>query len=273
MHCVNNLKQLGLALHGYHAAQQQIPFTIGPDCSCSSNANVKTGRNWIVGLLPYIEQQGIWDKMDMNAGGLDAPNLALIQQNLALVLCPSDADAAIPSWRPDGTAWVNGEPKLALTSYGINVGDHVNGPGSTGAPNPPYQPFGRNGCTAAVVRGVASRYGWSCSFPQVRDGFSNTLFVGEVVPEWCYWQAWGTQSFATTAWPINYRNAEYASGAEPSDPASTSNNYALIFRSQHPGGAHFLFGDGSVHFLAESLDLPTYQALASRDGGETVQAP
>jgi prepilin-type N-terminal cleavage/methylation domain-containing protein/prepilin-type processing-associated H-X9-DG protein len=265
--CSNNLKQLGLALHNYHLTNRQIPFTAGT----SGVYPGKTNRNWIVGLLPAIEQQAIWDKMDMKLGGLVAPNLALIQQNLAVVLCPSDGGARIPRKRADD-AWALGVD-LALTSYAISAGDHMNGTGSSGAPYPPYEPYCRNAYFGEgnKVRGVASRYGWSCAFEEVRDGLSNTLFVGEIIPQWCYWQCWGVQSFATTAWPINHRNAEYQTGLLPVD-ISESNNDSISFRSWHPGGAHFLFGDGSVHFLSASMNHATYQALSSRAAGEVVSS-
>ncbi|MDZ7619608.1 MAG: DUF1559 domain-containing protein, partial [Patescibacteria group bacterium] len=268
MQCSNHLKQLGLALHIYHDVHKQIPITSGAgDRLCK--------RNWIVGLLPHIEQQGLWDAMDMTVDGHTQPNLSKIAMVLPAVICPSDGNALEPLPRTDAAAslWstVSG---FGLTSYAVSVGDHMNGTGSSGAPNPPYQPYGRSGYTGGAVRGVASRYGWSCRFRDVSDGLSNTLFLGEIVPAWCIWQSWGHQRFATTAWPINHRNSEYASGALPSEGSpSDLNNDSLVFRSRHPGGAHFAFGDGSVHFLAETCDFITYQALSSRGGGEPVALP
>lgn len=86
------------------------------------------------------------------------------------------------------------------------------------------------------------------------------------MPAWCVWEDWGHQSFATTAFPINHRNREFARGAlSPHD-----HNNCIGFRSLHPGGAQFVFCDGSVHFIAETIDVLTYRALASRDGGEVV---
>ena len=266
MQCTNNLKQFGLALHNYHTVHHQIPLTCGAGGTYPL-PDIRTNRNWIVGLLPHIEQQAIWDMMDMDVLGTESPNLEIIQQNLSVALCPSDPESDILRPRADGAP---GE--LALTNYAINVGDHMNGTGSTGAPYPPYQPYCRNGYLStggSNVRGVASRYGWSCSFVKVRDGLSNTFFVGEIIPQWCYWQSWGVQSFATTAWPINHRNAEYQAGQLVIDDSS-SNNDSIAFRSWHPGGANFLFGDGAVHFLNESIDHAEYQALSSRDGDEIV---
>ena len=266
LQCTNNLKQFGLAMHNYHTIHKQIPFTAGTQATYPL-PDIRTNRNWIVGLLPHIEQQAIWDAMDMEALGTVSPNLELIQRNLAVALCPSDPESSEPRIRSDGSP---GE--LALTNYAISVGDHQNGTGSVGAANPPYEPYCRFGYRSKGgrnVRGVSSRYGWACSFVDVRDGLSNTLFVGEIIPQWCWWQSWGVQSFATTAWPINHRNAEYQAGQLPIDD-NTSNNDSIAFRSWHPGGANFLFGDGAVHFLNESMDHAEYQALSSRAGGEIV---
>lgn len=263
-HCANNLKQLGLAMQNYHLTHERIPLT---DVDELTSGHRGTNRNWIVRLLSYIEQQGVWDQMDMTVDGITGRNLTMIRQNLAAALCPSDAEAVIPRRRTD-SAWDLGVT-LGLTCYAISVGDHMNGSGSSGAPNPPYRPYCRFG---SPVRGVSNRFGWSCSFGDIKDGLSNTLVVGEVIPEWCYFQSWGMASWSTTAWPINHRNADYDAGLLPID-VSASNNDSICFRSRHPGGAHFVFGDGSVHFLTESLDLPTYQALASRDGGEAAHLP
>lgn len=267
MECSNNLKQWGLAMHSYHTAHGQVAF-----CDGAQNGNPeRLNRNWIVGLLPMVEQQSIYDKMDMSVDGLTEPNRSLLMHNLAIALCPSDGNSRRPAKRFDEPAWSAGW-KLGLTNYAINIGDHVNGTGSVGAPNPPYFQYGRDCQTASQVRGIASRYGWSCTFDEVRDGLSNTILVGEIIPTWSWWHSWGVQSFSTTAWPINHRNADFLGGDMDSiiDQPVNINNDSIVFRSLHPGGAMFVFGDGSVHFLSESMDHTTYQGLSSRAGGEVV---
>ena len=148
MQCSNQMKQWALALHNYHAAHEQIPFTFGT----SGTYPGKTNRNWMVGLLPQMEQQNVYDKMDMTKHGLLEPNLSLIKQNIPAAVCPSDGEARKPRKRADDATALNVE--LALTSYAINLGDHRNGTGSTGAPNPPYLDYCRDGFTGGVVRGV-----------------------------------------------------------------------------------------------------------------------
>ena len=266
MSCQNNLKQIGIAMHMYHNDKGNLP----PGNGYGGPKPLR--RSWMVPLLPYVEQAGIYDGINLDLSQLDTStpgpkgtNLSLIQGNLKVVLCPSDKDAETPRPRADNASGFN----LALTCYAANVGDHVNGTGSTGHPSTTGTPYGNNADTIQKTRGVITRYGVGLSFSEIVDGTSNTFLAGEVVPGWCNWQDWGHQSFATTAWPINHRNAEFASGALlPSDA-----NNCISFRSKHTGGANFLFGDGSVRFLTQDVSFAAYQAASSSKGGETLAAP
>ena len=77
---------------------------------------------------------------------------------------------------------------------------------------------------------------------------------------------WGFQSFATTAFPINWNNAALRilpNGYQ--DPVT-----CIGFRSQHSGGAHFLLADGAVRFINQNISGITYNALESRAGGEVI---
>lgn len=268
MSCQNNLKQIGIAMHMHHNDKGSLPPGDG-EYSAKAKA-----RSWMVLLLPYVEQSAIYDRIqpektmldDTPASGGDpnVTNRRLIQQNIKVVLCPSDKDAETPRPRSDAAGGIN----LALTSYASNVGDHQN-VGGLGAPNPPFPPYGNGSNLLTNTRGVITRYGVGVAFSEINDGLSNTFLVGEVVPGWCDWQDWGHQSFATTAWPINHQNAAFAAGAL----LSNDHNNCIVFRSKHTAGANFLFGDGSVRFVVAEIDGAVYRAAASRSGGETYPAP
>lgn len=266
--CVNHLKQWTLGLHSYHDNYKHFPMTHGTYANYVGNKR----RNWMVGLLPYVEELGLYGQLDLKKLGNVAPNLAVAQKVLPLAVCPSDPNGATPDKRSIDTYGSNpASTTFGLSAYAISMGDHRNLTGSTGAPDPPFQPFCRDGYSARVVRGVSSRYGWSCKFKEVTDGLSKTICFGEVVPSWCWWQTWAIQSFSTTAWPINHRNWEYEAGLLPIY-SDASNNDSISFRSRHPGGAFFAMCDGSVHFLTEEMDFATYQALSSRSAGETLRS-
>ena len=276
--CLNNLKQLGLSAHNYHSALGRLPlsnsYNPGVDGTWSSEGG-GMNRSWIVMLLPFIEEGSRYDQIDLDKRQLDptrnesgVSNRSIVQQNLPMVLCPSDGDALIPKRRVDAASSI----ELALTCYAANIGDHNNGGLGVGHP-PGWGNMSGVFTTSDVAhqtRGVISRYGWSASFKQIADGLSKTFLAGEVVPSWDGLQDWGHQNLATTAFPINHRNKDWANGVLVSGRDWA---FQALYRSFHPGGAHFVICDGSVTFISESVNHATFRAYASRAGEEVFSDP
>ncbi len=131
-------------------------------------------------------------------------------------------------------------------------------------------------------RGMFGRVCWATTLGGVKDGLSNTFCVGESIGGLNPSNAFPSESFATTAWPINHQKewlgeqfeeliAEQTSGGDLYGKYITNTrNYGTTFGSEHPGGANFLLGDGSVRYVSETVDGTTYRAYASRNGKETV---
>jgi prepilin-type N-terminal cleavage/methylation domain-containing protein/prepilin-type processing-associated H-X9-DG protein len=195
---------------------------------------------------------------------------------------------------------------IAVTNYAGSFGDNYSGgplcggclPWETypGTNLPPGQPrIGWNGYWGTVygdqpdfaVGGGSLRGFFDYQTLQyvriasVTDGTSNSIMVGEVLPvqtiDSNFWNENG--GTAGTTIPINW-NSNTVSPSDPSCLQGWSNGVlgcrfgaaSKGFKSMHPGGANFLFADGSVHFLKASISIRTYAALGSRNGGEVISS-
>ena len=101
--------------------------------------------------------------------------------------------------------------------------------------------------------------------------------IGEDIPQFNCWCAWpyANDAISTANAPpnTNLDGKPYGlcTAAVVAADAAWVNTFA--FKSRHPGGVQFAFVDGSVHFISQSIDLPTYRALATITGGEVVKVP
>ncbi len=172
----------------------------------------------------------------------------------------------------DGEDWFdqNYDPKL---------------PCRTPATSAPRNANIRSDCPyASTLSGVFARSTWAASIRQITDGTSNTIAMGEIRPSasgFHYMRGWTLSEgfwFATTA-PLNFNTDKDEAPRVASGGGSTvlpghdweyDFNTAMGFKSRHPGGVNFLFADGSVQFLNDSIDYITYQRLGSRRDGDPV---
>jgi len=198
-----------------------------------------------------------------------------------------------------------GTPMVAVSDYGVSFGDNycigalnigVTFPTETPYtlwPNPPGYPRigwpGYQGTYADIngqlppvgapgaLRGMFDvNNGQSVKLAGVTDGTSNTIAAGEVLPaqraDNNVWE-WNSGGYGTTV-PISYPCTVSCTvaGWGSSNWASRCAYTNTGFKSHHPGGANFVFVDGSVHFLKQTIDMHTYCALGSRAGGEVISA-
>jgi prepilin-type N-terminal cleavage/methylation domain-containing protein/prepilin-type processing-associated H-X9-DG protein len=266
--CKNNLKQFGLAMANYHETYNGFPM--GGNVACCDFGPM---IGYMVRLFPYLDQQPTYNFINMTLPNAYT-NAALVITKIPVAICPSDSHAfsntIFNGWSTanyDGSAgsMAFGSANAACTPYITGVLNNSWGDG--GDPN--------------AVSGMGTRGGAFISIKDVGDGTSNVLHMGEVLPSCSdhagnggLWRE-NAQSFhAGTAAPINdYTPCPWALGAQirfPTCTAQSNWNISWSFKSMHAGGAHFLFVDGSVHFLNQSLNYQTYQWLGGRNDGNSL---
>ncbi len=281
MQCSNHLKQIGLALHNYADVHKTLP---------GSDQQGKLRGSYFIRLLPYLEQNALYDQLDFdlpNTPGFMSQTVGdgrLFEVLLPTMLCPSDPYKELGKGRFTPPY---AEPIRPKGNYAMSLGAQSI-PTNTWTPTDcrlyaPYDAypkgyFGTGGAswgnsqTGTTISGVVSRLGWSARFRDVTDGLSNTIFAGEIRPEcssWPDWLGWiGYDNFIATSPPINFPSCQ--SGA--ADPCNDPNNCNTSqgFKSCHPGGCSFVLGDGSVHFISETIDYETYQTLGDRRDGTPI---
>ena len=281
MQCSNNLKQIGLGLHNYESTHKVLPY--------GSDYPYLNRTTWAMFILPYIEQQTHYDLFDFNVPLVHANNAQAVTTPVATYLCPSDPQSSDPILEkrgdsPDLNGGHTNPSNSAMLSY----------PGSMGPTHPDNCPlcpdatpsptnwccqgcnFGSFGGGCGVQNGTFSgmfgRWPKSVAFRDVLDGLSNTIMAGETLPAHYVWNGAFCPNFPVSGMTIPINTMEQDGGVHG---GHTLIFWAICsgFKSRHPGGANFVFGDGNVRFISESIDHKLYAHLGTRDGGEPVQVP
>jgi prepilin-type N-terminal cleavage/methylation domain-containing protein/prepilin-type processing-associated H-X9-DG protein len=271
--CVNNLKQLGLALHHYHDSKRVLPpgrracDASGPDICDSQSPTERSGMSGFVYVLPQLEEVALFDLFDQklpiwsrNNAWWTANNLKGIATRPSVFVCPSDtAEPFSKDTKVDPAASVYSLPTeatAAVGSYSLVTGD-------LGTANTTGDKKHNN---TGLFYYVTTHRMTKCS-----DGLSKTMMVGEVID--------GHTKDSSNIWTRAVRSMDCQRATDnplntwPSQPTYSS-QYGLkingAFASKHPSGCQFVFGDGHVQFLNELIDSATYAALSTRAGGETI---
>jgi len=281
MKCSNNLKQLGIALHAYNDTHGNLPP--GAQGTVPSPANPATtvapGTSWLVLILPQLEQDNVYKLYDFTLPYSSSASTLATGSNLAI------GNIKIASYQcPSGSTALSGNSSEA---YGgtTNYSTHyygVMGPSGTatvGGVNFTYNTTSAGGNGAYSNDGVlitttASSY-LKVRITDITDGTSNTLMTAERSynenPAVCG----GTVNSGYRSW-IRGQNGGSGAAKNVVNPINStcyngsSNFNDISFGSNHTQGANFGFGDGSVRFVRQSIDLNTYKALASRSSGEVA---
>lgn len=248
--CANNLKQIGLAVHGYHDVYHRLP---------PAWTESKSNESAFAHILPFLEQSNAYDLYDFTVGNSDPANQQVVAQRIPEFICPScefarqvpisgcDANDRAPGTYAFSSgsddAWASSVPHNgAIVAYKIN--------------DPTTSPT---------------------RFSSILDGTTNTLLGGE--------SHWGFQDYlfssgpcagqvrgGYTVWssPYPLSTVFTTKGVfNPRQMAGDSNRLAN-YRSSHPGGVNMGLCDGSVRFFRDTISATILNAMATRHGGETV---
>lgn len=254
--CSNNLKQIGLASHMFHDVNRRL--------ATANLASELSGGSYFTQILPYVEQGNAFNLYDPAQSNSSAYNIAVTGQFIPTFICPSDP-------RPRAVPGCDSDSGRAPGNYAVSIGstDYNQYWSYYGDPQPLLD--------GAVVF-TGSNPG-ETNFASVTDGTSNTFLAGETaynLPDYVFssGDCTGESRYSFTYWGNPYPGStacttEFA--FNPKDIAGDSvfdSNWTRSFRSSHPTGVQFLFVDGSVHFIAETIDATALDALATRNGGE-----
>lgn len=253
--CVNNLKQIGLALHGYHDLHQTLPsgWIAHDPVTRQPLVSGQPGWGWGSLLLPHLEQANVSQGM-LNYGLpiTDPQNNAGRVVVLSVFRCKSDTGRSVFGL-PDES-----NPSTVLTQ--LSTSNYVGVFGTWEIEN----------CESIAPGMVcysdgAFQHLKGVAFAEFLDGLSNTAVVGERSARLGY-STW------VGAVPGGEETIERVLGIAdhpPNHPGAHLDDYT----SEHPAGTNFLLGDGSVRLIHETVDLKVYAALATKAGGEATTLP
>ncbi len=251
--CINNLVQVGVALQNYESAHEMLPSGVVNPTGPISSTPKGYHHSWITQILPYIDQNNAFKKIDFAAGVYDPQNSTVRHHVMRIFLCPSDGAAGSSS-------------TAAMSSFAACHND-------TEAP------------IDVTNKGVFYLNSHT-RYEDITDGSSYTLFVGEKRRDGSElgWMSGTRGTLRNAGTAINFNSAlggrnipVMVDDDEPADAKPVGKNSANEgetavggFGSAHPGGSNFLFGDGSVKFLKSSISSTVFRRLANRADGELV---
>lgn len=300
MQCMNNLKQIGIAIHNYHDTNSAMPAAFNYMGDGKANEMINhSSWGWCMSLATYMEMQSICDALDFSSKRCYEVATQVVSQSadgiryyelmklsLAAFRCPSDDGGPVNTCRGFGNIATF---KLDQAKYPIGNANYVLNQG--------MQPDGVGGGNVhqkPIPRGPFYMNSWF-NFSSVDDGLSNTFAAGErdTKHESSVWVGVGVaediqygtpRGVGRTHTPLNAPVTHNASGQVQEITGMKG------FASRHPGGAHFCLLDGSVRFVSDTINSDTtswgawtgitndaaigvYQCLSVRNDGRSVSVP
>jgi len=284
--CLNNLKQIGLALHAFHDARRRLPPAFATTLT-PGNVNWRSlpqtpgffepGWSFFVSILPFIEEDALFERLELSLPIMDPANAAARTEAalVSLYVCPSDTGPRMIDVRDFGPS----SSAVALAGDGTVI---TRAPVSSYAGLIGTNDHEQNG----IFDGVFFRNG-RLKLGQITDGTAKTICVGErmsrmaeatwlgsitgseVVHAEGWWQRLGYPTRSHNYRPANCQVTCHIRSSGPNLPTNSPSG----FFAPHAQGCNFLNADTSVRLIADDVDLATFRALSTRAGGESVAMP
>ena len=294
--CTNNLKQLAISLHNHHDIFNRLPpggTYYGTCCS------PPTYTNWAIEILPYMEQQNVYQQYRQNEVNVSAANNLVGQQRIKTHECPSDAmkgklEVPASGPRPANQQWMHGSYRAVSGKANMQTGH-----GAWDSYEPQLWPGGVMDHTfksflhaigtsyngAPVSNAAVSAMGGPERFANATDGLSTTLMLGEYTSR--------STSTRGTFWAFTYASYNQSSvgvesrlygkpyGVNNSDRTGCWGTPGLYgdqmckraFNSEHPSAAVWALGDAAVRIISYNVDVNLLQNMATMAGGESGEVP
>jgi prepilin-type N-terminal cleavage/methylation domain-containing protein/prepilin-type processing-associated H-X9-DG protein len=284
--CANNLKQIGFAALHFATSQNVLPSSTRP-----GGATIKPRIAGLTLLLPFIEQDGKYNAYDQTKNWSDPANVPVTSQKISTFLCPSTPNPDRMDGDPQLTPW---QPIVAVTDYSPTIGVDPR-LGSSGLA------LVDNRTVSVSIAGIPNsgliRTNETCRLADATDGLTYTIVYAESAGRPLVYRrgsvpvsndptvarvnagGWSRPASdfsvdgasydgSTVSGPaaFNATNGDNVGGKTFPYPYYGSQGTAEAY-SFHPLGANFVFGDGSVHFLAESVDIATFARFVARADG------
>ena len=267
--CKNNLRQLGLAFQNHLGAKNRLPP--GWVSREAGEADGEPGWAWGVELLPFLEEQQLYESgFQRDLPVSDPANLAARETTLSIFMCPSDTRSPLVALHEgDGHDHSHHEDHDEDEEHEEEEHEHEEEPAGPFLMNAVRSNYVGMFGTAEIhddpddgdgVLFLNSRIG----VREVGDGMSKTIFAGERSSK-LGGSIWAGVVHGAEA---NMERVVGSADHPPNDPHGHFDD----FSSDHPTGAHFVLGDGSVLMLTNEVDEVVYRALATRKGGESIPA-
>ncbi len=261
--CKNNVRQLGIALHNFHAATDKLP----PGWNSNGGPEGDPGWGWGTKLLPFLEEKTLYTEMfDVSMGIDEVENQEAREVIVPAFLCPTDPTSQLVMLY-EGDGHDHDHDHDHDDHDDDHDDDHEEDEEGHGTPlfhvarSNFVGVFGTEEVHDNPSNGDGVFYHNSnLRFRDLSDGLSKTIVVGE-----------RSSKLGGSVWVGVVHDAEANMerivGSTDHAPNSPEGHFD-DFSSHHPTGAHFLLGDGAVMLLTDDVDLEVYRAFATRNGGE-----